>query len=192
MSVSAMIDTVRMPYVTEVITAPQRVAGRLGFDGLPDYDVENMNLGEYAFPPQVPTVNLFKKIRKPSGNNLLPPRLDYVPLKSAQMNSHPDGAAWFDAPFPVAHAKLKTPSNETSYPDRDRFIEEHFPGVPPEIMYKKGIRPSYPPRPIKIDDVYEPGAMKYKIPATGFDRSKEPATSYAGDGQDELRAMMRR
>jgi hypothetical protein len=181
-----------MPYCVERITAPQRVIPKLGFDGLPDYDVENMNLGEYAYPPQTPTVNIFKKIRKPSGNTLLPMPRDYVPLKTAQMNSHPDGAAWFNAPFPVAHAKLKTPSDEVSYPDRDRFIEEHFPSVPPEIMYKKGIRPAYPPRPIKIDDVYEPGAMAYKIPAAGFNRSKEHAVSYEGDGQDELRSMMRR
>lgn len=191
MSVSAMIDNVRMTPCLNVVTAPQRVVPALGFDGLPDYDVENMNLGEYAYPPQVPIINIFKKIRKPNLNSLLPPRLDYVPLKSAQMNSHAAGAALFNAPFPVAHAKLKTPCNEVYYPERDRFIEEHFPDIPPEVMYNKGIRP-YPSRAIKIDDIYEPGAMAYKIPAGGFDRSKEKAVSYEGDGQEQLRAMMRR
>lgn len=191
MSVSAMIDTVRMAPCLNVVTAPQRVVPMLGFDGLPDYDVQYHG-EDYAFPPQVPIINIFRKIRRPDLNSLLPPRLDYVPLKSAQMNSHAVGAALFNAPFPVAHAKLKTPSNEVYYPERDRFIEEHFPDIPPEIMYKKGIRPSYPPRPIKIDDVYEPGAMKYKIAGGGFDRSKEHAVSYLGDGQDQLRAMMRR
>jgi hypothetical protein len=190
MSVSANIDTMGLFFSGPVGAMPQRVVPKLGFDGLPDYDVDYHG-EDYAFPPQVPMVNLWKKIRKPSSNSLLPPPRDYVPLKSAQMGSHAEGAALFHAAFPAAHAKLKTPTDETSYPNRDGFIEEHFPGVPPEIMYKKGIRP-YPPRPIKIDDIYEPGAMRYKIDAPGFDRSKEPAVSYAGDGQDDLRAMMRR
>ena len=191
MSVSAMIDTIRMPPCVDSMTAPQRVAGRLRFDGLPDYEVDYQ--GEaFAFPPQVPTVNLFKKIRKPSSNYLQPPSLNYVPLKCDQMNSRPEGSALFDAAYPVAHAKLKTPSNEVAYPERDRFIEEHFPDVPPEIMYKRGIRPAYPPRPLKIDDVYTNARQAYKVASTGLDRSNEPAVSYMGDGTDQLRAMMRR
>jgi hypothetical protein len=61
---------------------------------------------DFTQPPQLPTFNLSKKIRRPNIDMM--PKFDgeYVPFKSAQQNSHAMGAALFDAPTPVATAQL--------------------------------------------------------------------------------------
>jgi hypothetical protein len=188
MSVSSFIDNYAIRHFERTGTAPQREAGRLTFGGLPEYDI--IYHGEdFALPKQKATFSP-SGFRKSAGNELLPAPRDYVPLKSAQMGSHADGAALFNAGVNGPIPKLNVPDVRANLPDESKFIEEHFPGVPPEIMYKKGIRPSYPPRPIKFDDVNTGGAMPFKYDA---EPEKMPVrTTNYNLGMDELREMMRR
>jgi len=185
-----MIDTFVMRRPKKTGSCPQYVIPKLGFDGT-NVDVENTYTGDFAFAPQMATFNAVKRMRRPALNDLIQPPRDYVPLKSAQMGSHAEGSALFNAPIMPDHAKLKTPEDYVRQVRNTDYLTEHFPSIPPDIMYKKGIRP-YPPRPIKYDEVYEPRGMVYKIASTGFDRSNEPSVSQRGDGTDELRAMMSR
>lgn len=186
MSVSALIDSTSLRFFGPVINAPQRVCGKLTFGGFPEYDVEYSG-EDFTLPKQAP---IARKLLKPTSNYLLPPSRDYVPLKSAQMGSHAEGAALFNAAVNDPIAKLRVPSDQPTVIDTDKFIEEHFPSIPPEILYKKGIRP-FPPRPIKFDDVSEPTGHFYKQAATGLDRSNEPTVQH-NVGHDELRAAMKR
>lgn len=190
MSVSVMIDSFTMRRPKKSGRCPQREIPAVGFMGT-NVDVENTYTGEYAQVPVMPNFNAVNRVRKPQISSLLPPPCDYVPLKSDQMNTRPPGAVLFDAPINPPHAKLKTPTNEGRVINNLNFMTEHFPSIPPDIMYKSGIRP-FPSRPIKFDEVYEPRGMVYKIAGSGLDRSNEVAVSQRGDGTDELRAMMGR
>lgn len=190
MSVSVMIDSFTMSRPKKTGRCPQREIPAVGFMGT-NVDVENTYTGEYGQVPVMPSFNAVNRIRKPQISSLLPPPCDHVPLKSAQMGSHAEGASLFDAPVNPPHAKLKTPTDEGRVIKSTDFLTEHFPSIPPDIIYKNGIRP-FPLRAIKFDEVYEPRGMVYKIAGSGLDRSNEIAVSQRGDGTDELRAMMGR
>jgi hypothetical protein len=69
-----------------------------------------------------------KDIMRPVQN--APPKLDYVPLKSAQTNSHAFGAALFNAPVAGDVRKLISPPEKASMALSAKFSEE-------DVRYRK-------------------------------------------------------
>ena len=108
---------------------------------------------EYAPPPQLPTFNLSKKLKKPFIVEE-PPRFKGVPLKCLQQYSHAEGAMLMDAPVTLIAEPLKVVIPSTGKIDYDQIIADLEVPFRPEFQYDKGIRPGV--RNIKLDVVDEP------------------------------------
>lgn len=143
---------------------------------------------EFAVPPQMPTFNLSKKIRRPYVD-LDVPVLNYVPLKCHQVGTHPDGSALFNADTPAWTAPLDIES-DVPFPTKayEHVSISKYPDVAPSYPYDKGI--SGVGRPIKFDDVSEPTAMMYRTASKV--RAYAPSSINYDLGVDELRAMAKR
>jgi hypothetical protein len=129
---------------------PNGNAVQLGFDAVPDY----------AFAPQLPTVNQFRKIRVPSGNPRAPPKGTKVPVKFEQEGDD------YQRPITDMFETTKlTPAVQKTANfsallaemiDNESAIADSSRPVP--FNYNAGIKPGS--RFLKIDDIAEPtGAM---------------------------------
>jgi len=118
-------------------------AVQLGFDAVPDF----------AFAPQLPTVNQFRKIRVPATNAPAPPKGTKVPVKFLQEGDDYPRANSEE----LAGIKL-TPAKQPLSDFREMLAkmvgnEQSFTTDPP-LDYNAGIRPSR--RATKFDQVLEP------------------------------------
>jgi hypothetical protein len=111
---------------------------------------------DYKFPPQLPTVNQFRKIRVPSANpRASPPGCD-VPVKFKQENDdyQRPQTEMFEA------TKLKPAVLKTSTMDFSALLNDMTETTNPPYDYSAGIRPSV--RAIKFDSVAEPSPAMFR------------------------------
>lgn len=117
---------------------------------------------DYAFPPQLPTVNQFRKIRVPSTNPRAPPKNCDVPVKFKQEGDNyqrPQTELFEGEKLKPAKPALSNfrelldqmMSNNTELGDTSREVP---------FNYNAGIKPSS--RFLKIDEVSEPSPAMFR------------------------------
>jgi hypothetical protein len=127
-------------------------AVQLGFDSVPDY----------AFPPQLPTVNQFRKIRVPSIKVRPPPPGCDVPVKFKQDGDDYQRTATEMFETTKLQPAKQTPSNFRELIENmmraDETQADSVRSVP--FDYNAGIKPSS--RFLKIDAVAEPTGQAFR------------------------------
>jgi hypothetical protein len=138
-----------------------------------------------ALPPQKPTINLFKKIRKPvNDNSNMSTTPGRIPLKSLQYGSHMAGSSLFDAPVPVAMMPLKVPivrASGTIVGDMTTEINIPFSRG---LDFAQGIRPSI--RELKPSEIFEPAPLNYRPAEMKMTHSRDVDVGYYDVGMDVL------
>jgi len=140
--VSAKLGTVSVSVKKQPTNAVQ-----LGFDAVPDY----------AFPPQLPTVNQFRKIRVPSTNPRPAPKGCDVPVKFEQEGN--DYQRVDTELFETT--KLKPAVQKTSNMDFSLLLNDmKTETTAPPFPYNMGIKPAS--RFLKIDEISEPTGQMFR------------------------------
>jgi len=105
---------------------------------------------DYVFPPQLPTVNQFRKIRVPSANPRASPKGCDIPVKFKQ-----EGDDYQRPETEIFETtKLKPAVQKTSKMDFSMLLNNQTETITPPFNYNAGIKPSS--RFLKIDEVPEP------------------------------------
>jgi hypothetical protein len=128
---------------------PNGNAVQWGYDSVPDY----------AFAPQLPTINQFRKIRVPSGNPRPPPKGCDVPVKFSQ-----EGDQYARTETELFEGEKLKPAKQT--PSNFRELIENMVATEQTITrdvpfdYNAGIKPG--PRGIKFDQIVEPTGQAFR------------------------------
>jgi hypothetical protein len=110
-------------------------------------------------PPQAPTFNAIKRIRKPFlyGN---PPKLDGGRVPIAQLQEGYEEKTFFDAPIYFVPAPLKVVEDRSTGFDFSSMSYDVLVGTEVAPAYNMGIRPG--PRPIQPTQIIEPAGEIYR------------------------------
>jgi len=111
---------------------------------------------DYAFAPQLPTVNQFRKIRVPSANPRASPKGTNIPVKFEQEGS--DYQRVDTEMFETT--KLKPAVQKTSTMDFSMLLNNPTETTAPPFPYNLGIKPAS--RFLKLDDIAEPSGEMFR------------------------------
>lgn len=138
MIVSAKLDT-------SIVPKRKHVVKSVSFDsGIPD--------SSCAYPPQLPHFSKRSLCKYPPPM----PALDYIPLKSDQLGSRPEGSSLFFAPIhPVE--ELKPAKVEVEFSLKDHFMRHQYIDRP-----RSRVEGLLDPRPIIPSQISEPAPMMYR------------------------------
>ena len=137
---------------------------------------------QFALPPQMPTINLFAKIRKCVKDTTKSYPMGVVPLKSMQYGSHIAGSSLFNAPVAPAMVPLKVPIY--SVPIFEGSMTEEIDLPFSTYKHGKSIRPSI--RELIPSKISEPVGMTYRTDKVRTTSNRAVTVGYYDVGMDVL------